>query len=123
MVLVVDPDPEACAGTALALREGGFYVLEASSGPAALDQLVADAADTALLVTATVMPDMSGRDLAREVHSLRPAVSVLLIAGPGDERADRTGHDPRYVQSLVEPFGSDELVQAARRSLAPVTAA
>jgi CheY-like chemotaxis protein len=118
MVLVVDDEPELRAVTARMLREGGYYVLEASSGPDALHQLLADASDTALLVTDAFMPEMSGEELAREVHSLRPGVGVLLMSG----RAREAGAG-RVDEVLAMPFDEDQLLSAARRALQRATAA
>ncbi len=117
IVLVVDDDHHVRTNTARVLREGGCYVLEARSGPDALSQLSTDAAGTALLVTNVALPEMSGVELADEVHSLWPAVRVLLVSEPAPI-APSAGDDDRD-ELLAKPFDEHELLRAVRHALRP----
>jgi CheY-like chemotaxis protein len=117
IVLVVDDDHEVRSHTARVLREGGCYVLEARSGPDALSQLSSDAAATALLVTNVVMPEMSGVELADEVHSLWPAVRVLLVSEPTRDEINPSDDDRDEL--LAKPFDEQQLLRAVRHALRP----
>jgi CheY-like chemotaxis protein len=105
------------------LESGGFRVLAAENGAAALNLFRRTAVD--LLVTDYRMPGMTGLELARECCRLKGELSVLYISGssPGDHlRADLAAAGKRAF--LAKPFRQSELLRSAKAVLAmdPVAA-
>jgi two-component system, cell cycle sensor histidine kinase and response regulator CckA len=78
-ILVVEDEPAMMEITARILRQHGYTVAQATTGPQALAQ----AADPAvrLLLTDSVMPHMSGPELAQQIRDLRPELPVLYMSG------------------------------------------
>ncbi|WP_246498198.1 PAS domain-containing protein [Microvirga soli] len=101
--LLVDDEELVRMSTAEMLIDLGYAVIEASSAEEAM-RLIHRGETFDLLVTDHLMPGMNGTDLAREIRSMRPTVSVLLVSG----YAEREGIDPDLPR-LTKPFRKDEL--------------
>ena len=104
-ILLVDDEPLVRAATAEMLRDLGHHVVEASSGPDALETLVE--LDPDIVVTDYKMPRMDGGELASEVRRLRPGLPVLLITGYTGS-AEVAPDLPR----LDKPFRRTDLIDA-----------
>jgi FixJ family two-component response regulator len=61
------------------------------------------------------MPGMSGADVARNVHTTKPAMPTLFITGYADHRALR---GVRETHIIGKPFTPDELAYKVRAALA-----
>src|SRR5690606_10216979 len=80
-ILVVESDKGMRAHVSDQLREMGYRVIEAASGPEALVALDR-VADVALLFAEAIMPGgMNGRQLADQALQRRPELRVLFTAG------------------------------------------
>jgi hypothetical protein len=114
-VLVVDDEPALAATTARMLRRHGYVVLEASSGAAALE--LAGGQEIHLLITDSVMPKMSGRELVSQVTQLWPELPVIFMSGYsegviGPQRIIAEG------ATLIEkPFSSEVLLAKVRQAI------
>jgi PAS domain S-box-containing protein len=104
--LLVDDEDIVRASTAHMLEEMGYDIIEASSAEGALIAL-GDVPDPAVFITDHLMPGMNGTQLARQVHSIRPGVPVLIISG----YAEVDGIAPDLAR-LTKPFKADELREA-----------
>src|ERR1051326_6791636 len=85
-ILCVDDSPDMLEICRTVLEANGYHVLTACSGLEALELLRDHAVDAA--VVDTVMPEMNGIALAREIKMAFPAVLVVMFSGSlrGDER-------------------------------------
>ena len=97
------------------LRRNGYQVIEATTAREALDLL--DVSQCDLLLTDVIMPQMSGRELADEVHRRRPGLPVLYMSGYsqgvlGPQRA--LDDDVALIQ---KPFSTRELLEKVRAAL------
>jgi FixJ family two-component response regulator len=70
-----------------------------------------------VLITDVVMPNLSGVELARRLHSSRRGIPVVYLSGnPAQVLAEDGGLDgPEVV--LVKPANSGELLSAVRTAL------
>jgi two-component system cell cycle sensor histidine kinase/response regulator CckA len=100
------------------LRRAGYTVIEASDGAQALDLCASLEGDLHLLLTDTVMPGMSGPELARRVTLLRPGVRVLFTSGYADDDVLRTGVQERGAAFIEKPFSPETLLRRVRDTLA-----
>jgi len=91
-------------------------VLEAERGEAAL-AAAGGARDLRLLITDVVMPDMSGRELARELQRRCPGLKVLFISGYTDESIASHGVLDPGVELLEKPFTAEALARRVREIL------
>jgi len=113
-ILLVDDDNGVREVTAEMLRGLGYEVLEAGSGGAALDLLQREPKIDLMLID-FAMPGMSGADVARNVHTTKPAMPTLFITGYADHRALR-GVSETHI--IGKPFTPDELAYKVRAALA-----
>jgi CheY-like chemotaxis protein/two-component sensor histidine kinase len=101
--LLVDDEPLVRAGTAQALTEIGFAVIQAGSAEEAI-QLIEEHWPVDLVVTDHLMPGMTGAELARLLATHRPGLPVLIISG----YADVNDIAPEITR-LAKPFRLEEL--------------
>jgi CheY-like chemotaxis protein len=117
-ILVVDDEPGVRAVAAMVLRKQGYLVLEASSGPHALD--IVRTADTPiqLLLSDVRMPGMHGYELARILREKNAALKVLLMSGYVDDDGLRQRIDEAGIPLLEKPFRPAALTQEVLAVLA-----
>jgi PAS domain S-box-containing protein len=108
-ILVVEDDRRVRRVTVRRLKELGYNVVEADSGPTAL--LALDCHDSIdLLFTDIVMPGgMTGVDLAHEVRRRRPGLKILLTSGYAEPEAVIAGMLTTGVSWLSKPYSINEL--------------
>jgi HD-like signal output (HDOD) protein len=87
-----------------------------TSAKAALDMLATEKAD--LLVTATLMPDMDGIELANEVQQKYPEIIRILLADTGSEPQANAALAAGSAQQIIpKPWIDQELREIIRSAL------
>lgn len=116
-VLVVDDDPMVAAVTRRVLERFGYRVTVHTSSADALALLRRDPGPYDLVLTDYTMPQLTGMDLARAVHHVRPDLPILLTSGLGDVPSldERQTHGIREL--LMKPVSPRDLGSAIRRAL------
>jgi CheY-like chemotaxis protein len=115
-VLVVDDEPEIARMLERMLVSSGFRVTAFTSAVEARDAFRAAPDTFAAVITDQTMPRMSGLELARDVHALRPGVPVVLTTGyanaarPGELTGDIAG-------VALKPFDAATLVRILRDAI------
>ena len=99
------------------LRAVGYTVLTAANGGEALLVCEAHKGEIHLVLTDVVMPQMSGRDVARRLEKLRPQIRVLYMSGySGDVIAQHGVLEPG-THLLAKPFSAIALTRKIREVL------
>lgn len=116
-VLVVDDTPANVKLLRLILQDAGYRVLEANSGPQALEILRSEAPDA--MVLDVRMPGMSGYELCQAVRrdarfSHLPVIMVTALSMP-EERI--LGIEAGATDFITKPFNRKELLARLRASL------
>ena len=117
-IFVVEDEPTLRALVRRVLERGGYEVIEASSGLAALELWKENKTHVDLLLTDMVMPDgISGRQLAEKLKADNPDLKVIYTTGyspdlMGNDVALREG-----VNFLQKPYPPQKLVQTVRNGL------
>ena len=114
LILVVEDDDLVRKVTLERLEALGYAVLEARSGPEAIERLKSDE-PIALVFSDIVMPGgMTGHDLARWVLAAKPFVKVLLTSGYNAER----GHNAMaHLKVLAKPYTFTQLAHSIREAI------
>jgi len=96
---------------------GGYTVLEANDGDAALEHACRHQGPIHVLVTDMVMPGLTGRELAARLTSVRPDIKVIFMSGYTEQTAGLPGEwDPSSVL-LSKPFTRMAILRAVREIL------
>jgi CheY-like chemotaxis protein len=116
-VLVVEDDERVRAIAVRALGEAGYRVIASANGREALALLDRFPEAVHLLLTDVVMPEMGGRDLARDVAARRPDVKVLYVSGYTENAIVHHGVLEAGVHYLAKPFTPSTLQAKVRAVL------
>ena len=96
-ILIVEDEELVRTFSSAALRDAGYTVLEAGTGPDGI-KCLRDAPEIALLFTDVVLKGpMNGRELAEEAERMRPGLPVLFTTG---YTRDAIVHDGRLDEGL-----------------------
>ncbi|PKQ25779.1 MAG: hypothetical protein CVT64_08780 [Actinobacteria bacterium HGW-Actinobacteria-4] len=116
-VLLAEDDLLVQQFAAQQLRQRGYQVTVANSGPEALELL--DSMDQLdLLFTDVIMPGgMTGRQLAEQVEQRRPGIPVLYSSGYTENVIVHNGRLDANVQLLNKPYSSHQLATKVRAVL------
>ena len=109
-VLVVDDDGATRRLVAFALRRGGFDVIEAETGEAALEFVRTET--IGLVVLDMVMPGLSGTEVVQALRARQETATlpVLLMTGSGDSDSVIEGLAAGADDFVPKPVRLDELV-------------
>ncbi len=116
-ILIVDDSISMRQMVGFTLKQGGFDVVEAEHGKAALDQLGKSAVD--LIITDLNMPVMDGITLIQNVRKL-PAMKtkpILMLTTEGLASKKEQGKAAGATGWIVKPFDPEKLLQTIAKVL------
>jgi PAS domain S-box-containing protein len=116
-VLVVEDQADVRRYVVAVLKEYGYRAIPAENAGEAL--LFSERERIDLLLTDVVMPNMSGRELADRLVTLRPAVKVLFMSGYTDNAVEHLGVLEEGAMFIQKPFSPEELAGKVRAVLQP----
>jgi two-component system NtrC family sensor kinase len=117
-ILVAEDEPTLREMVSDILTQHGYHVLEASSGPAALEVWRREHTRIDLLLTDMVMPGgMMGTDLAEELHRNNPALKVIYTTGYSPGSTGLQDAISKGINLLPKPFSPNALAQYVRECL------
>jgi two-component system chemotaxis response regulator CheY len=111
-VLIVEDDAATRRLYKFLLSNGGFVVLEAEDGVAALEQLARQPCD--LVITDMNMPRMDGMDLIRSIRRDYGDIYVILITAFGTPDTQKQAMRIGANDYLAKPFDFEELERRVR---------
>jgi PAS domain S-box-containing protein len=115
-ILLVDDEEGVRKLVAAVLGSGGYTVMEAANGSAALSVYEKNSHKIDLVLTDVVMPQMNGMDLGQRLAEKNPDLRVLYMSGYGDGPVNtRPGEPPKAF--LNKPFTPDILLSKVREVL------
>ena len=116
-ILLVEDEPVVRQVARRILTTYGYTVLEAGSGPEALQVLEDSPVPVHLALTDVVMPGMNGRELARELSARRPEMKVLYMSGYAGNGIVHQGVLEEGVAYIQKPFEARALARLVRELL------
>ena len=115
-ILVVDDEPFTLDLIKLTLATASFHVETAASGEIAL-QLLQDGSFDLMLLD-VMMPEVSGFDLLRRLHSTEAAAPpVIILSAVGTRDAKKVGEELGVIGYLVKPVTRGALLDAVYSAL------
>ena len=116
-ILLVEDETSLLEITQRMLGKHGYRVLTAST-PGQAIQLAREHAGTIdLLITDVVMPEMNGRDLAKNILSLYPQTKRLFMSGYTADVIAHQGVLDEGVFFIQKPFSAQDLAAMVRKVL------
>jgi two-component system, cell cycle sensor histidine kinase and response regulator CckA len=116
-ILLVEDEPALLDLATMMLQRQGYTVVAASSPGEALRLAREHPGEIHLLITDVIMPEMNGRDLAKNLLSLYPGVKRLFMSGYTSDVIAHQGVLEEGVHFLQKPFASKDLGNKVRAVL------
>jgi PAS domain S-box-containing protein len=117
-ILIVEDEEPLREVARRMLEIEGYRVLDARSGPAALELLAGpEGAEVQLMVTDLIMPGMGGRELAHRALELRPRLALLYTSGYRSDDMVARGLLEPHARFIPKPFEAGTLQRAVRDAL------
>ncbi|MFN2425857.1 MAG: ATP-binding protein, partial [Candidatus Binatia bacterium] len=120
-VLLVDDEESLLRIGEVFLTRAGYQVKVASDGDQARRLLEASPDEFDLVVTDLTMPGLSGADLIRAAHQLRPDLPFILASGFGNTMTSSERAELAPFSFLQKPYSQVELAAAVREMLSART--
>lgn len=116
-ILLVEDEPAIQEVTEKMLHRLGYTVLSASTPGQAIRLAREHAGAIDLLLTDVIMPEMNGRDLAKNLLSIYPGMKRLFVSGYTADVIAHHGVLDAGVHFLQKPFSTDTLAAKIREVL------
>jgi signal transduction histidine kinase len=117
LVLLVDDEPTVLDVLRASVTRGGYRVVSALDGAAALERLDERSSEIAAIVTDVSMPRLDGHGLVREIRERRADLPIVIMTAalPPEKQAGFTRLG--VVEFLIKPFQADALLASLDRVL------
>jgi CheY-like chemotaxis protein len=116
-ILLVEDEPALRVAFTRMLDRLKCRTTTASTGAEALDLVERGAVTPDLLITDTVIPGLSGHELARRLVAAMPRLKVLRMSGYADPEISKSESGESVGTFLQKPFTLPELAQSVQRAL------
>ncbi len=116
-ILLVEDESMILEMTTLMLKQLGYHVLTASTPGEAICLAQGYAGKIDLLITDVVMPEMNGRDLAKNILALYPHLNRLYMSGYTADVIAHHGVLDEGVNFIQKPFALNNLAAKIREVL------
>jgi PAS domain S-box-containing protein len=116
-ILIVEDEPAILEVTTLILDRLGYKVLFAGAPGEAIEIARNYKDEIHLLITDVVMPEMNGRDLAKNLLSLYPDMKRVFMSGYTANVIAHHGVLDEGVHFIQKPFSSKDLADKIREAL------
>jgi two-component system cell cycle sensor histidine kinase/response regulator CckA len=116
-VLLVEDAPMLLGIGRSMLEQLGYRVLSAGGPDEAIRLAEADTGEIHLLMTDVVMPAMNGKELARRLAELRPAIKTLFMSGYTANVIAHHGVLNEGVHFIQKPFSIKDLSAKVREAI------
>lgn len=116
-ILLVEDEPAILDLTQLMLARLGYEVLAAATPDSALRLAAEHPGEIQLLITDVIMPNMNGRELAKRLLSLRPAIHYLFMSGYTEDVIAHHAVLDEGIHFIQKPFSFKALATKVREVL------
>ncbi len=117
-VIYVDDEPALMRPVLMLLRQLGYRATGFASPREALAAVQANPMAVDLVLTDLSMPELSGLDLARELHAVRPNLPIVLVSGFAPQPNAQLAHFG-IRHRLTKPFDAQTLASVLGELIVP----
>lgn len=117
-ILVADDQEQVRAWVTRALREMGYFTMEAHDGREVLRLLADGNSEVSLVISDVSMPGINGGELRKRLTEVRPDLPLLFMSGFGREDLVNRGWLAAGTPLLIKPFSTAALGEKVREALA-----
>lgn len=117
LVLLVEDEAAMLRMGQMMLERLGYRVLTANRPSQAMRLAGDHSGEIDLLITDVVMPEMSGRELTRQVHAVHPRLKVMYMSGYTANAIVHRGELEPGVHFIQKPFSMKDLAAGVRKVL------
>src|SRR5688572_22969021 len=117
-VLVVENEEHVRRTVGLALKQGGYEVIEATNG----EQAIQTIEETQTLVVNAIicdlaLPKLSGNEVIAYIRAKLPSVPIIVLTGHPDVQGAASLFKQGVVDYLVKPAQAQTLLDSVRRAI------
>jgi len=116
-ILFVDDDDAVVSVIGRLVERFGYEVTVRNHSIDALETFRANPDKFDLMITDQIMPEMTGLQLAKKVHRLKPQLPIILMAGFSDNSAKESAQKAGVVELLRKPMTAGKLSETIHRVL------
>ena len=114
-ILIVDGSALARRRARAILEAGGYEVIEAEDGMAAIERYFVDKPDVVMLDL--VMKGMYGLEVLTKLREIDPAVRVIVVSADVQSSSHQMATDGGAAGFLVKPLDEQDALSLVRRTL------
>jgi two-component system C4-dicarboxylate transport response regulator DctD len=118
-ILVVEDEEHVRRTVGLALKQGGYEVIEVTDGEQAIETIKAYSPSEAVnaIICDLALPKVSGSDVIAYVRAKLPSVPIIVLTGHPDVQGAATLFKQGVVDYLVKPAQAQTLLDSVRRAI------
>lgn len=115
-VFIIDDEEHVRKTVGLALKQGGYEVLEAADGEEAITTIQSGPSIQAIICD-LALPKVHGNDLIALIRMKLPSVPVIVLTGHPDVQGAASLFKLGVVDYLIKPAQAQTLLEAVRRAI------
>ena len=118
-VFIIDDEEHVRKTVGLALKQGGYEVLEAADGEEAIAVIQSNPTGFSanVIICDLEMPKVNGNDLIAFIRATLPSVPVIVLTGHPDVQGAASLFKQGVVDYLIKPSQAQTLLDAVRRAI------
>lgn len=116
-ILFVDDEPQVVQLAEQLLSRLGYRVTSLANGIQALEIFKSDIQAFDLVMTDMTMPRFTGKELARELLTIRPELPIILCTGYSEGISREEAHAMGICDLVLKPFIKSEVAEKIRAAL------
>lgn len=118
-ILIVEDEEHVRRTVGLALKQGGYEVIEAIDGEQAMQAIQAEAQTQGVnaIICDLALPKVSGSEVIAFLRAKLPSVPIIVLTGHPDVQGAASLFKQGVVDYLVKPAQAQTLLDSVRRAI------
>lgn len=118
-ILIVEDEDHVRKTVGLALKQGGYEVIEAIDGEQAVQTIQSDAQNQSISVVICDLglPKLSGNEVVAFIRARLPSVPIIVLTGQPDVQGAAFLFKQGVVDYLIKPAQAQTLLDSVRRAI------